>query len=293
MLCLRCSFDTWVDNEPEELDHPPTEAEEEALREKENLHSELFASMEHLASKLSSTLGVGKITDKRLRKDIGVFFKEGIRWAFSTQDDKGQDEYFLGSRFPFLSIIGKYKTWLKEKSLLGEIKDRFLDHHHQFLNHPDFVEVQNDDLNHLRDFAKMLGIPERELSLPDEDETTVFTDYTSKANNTPSPHDSSPRRSRSSTAGSARSRMSSRSALSPLPETDGDIDEEKETMDGSPKKRRRLHSSLGSVGASVASSVSRSTLQTRGTIEEEQGDGDGDESDHRDEELGTQQSEIE
>ena len=270
MLCLRCSFDTWVDNEPEEAEHPLSEAEEEALREKEQYHEELFSSMEHLAAKLSSTLGVGRLADKRLKQGIGSFFKEGIRWSFSTAGEMDEDEYWLGSRLPFLTIIGKYGTWLKkEKSTRQEIKDHFLDSVNTLRNHEKFNEVHPDDLKHLREFAKMLGIPDRQLLLPADDETTMQTDYTSREEaTTPSPHSSS-RRSRPSTTGSIRSRMSS--TLSPVEESragsEDDFDEEDEgrSMESSPKR-------------SIASSFSRSTRRSRGTIDEngeERRDSDG------------------
>jgi hypothetical protein len=218
-------------------------------------------------------LGVGKLTDKRLKKGIGSFFKEGIRWAFSTAGEKGEEEYFLGSRLPFLTIVGKYGAWLKkEKSTLQEIKEHFFEHLHGLREHSDFEEVQPDDLHHLREFANLLGISEQELLLPLDDETTLETYDRSKASTTPSPNNSS-RHSRPSTAGSTRSRMST---LSPVDEdaSDGDIvddDEEGESIGNSPTKRsRRQHSSVGSLAASEGSpsATSRSTRRSRGTLEE-------------------------
>lgn len=161
--------------------------------------------------------------------------------------------------------------------MLAEIKDIFLDRQHDFRNHPDFREVQRDDLMHLRSFAKMLGISERELALPADDETTAFTDYASNVT-TPSPGTSSTRRAKLSTTGSTRSRMSGQSTLSPLYEEEqpDDADDGDEDMaDIGPKKRRRVRSSVGSIGGSVGSSFTRSTLRSGRsgpTIDEETGE---------------------
>lgn len=274
MTCLRVLFDKWVIDEPEDEfeSETPTEEEVEAMQEKEKEHKVIFVSMEQTASKLSSTLGVGKITHAGLKRDLYSFFKEGIIWAFSNGE-----EYFLGSRLSFLCLIGKYANWVKkDKSQLAEAKDLFLDKQHELRGHPDYGDVHAEDLNHLRAFANLLGIPQRELSLAVDDETTVYTDYTSNVA-TPTPATASSRRNRTSTAGSTRSRMSGQSTLSPLYEEEDRVDDDDETTEATtPTKRRRLDSSLQSVDNSVASSTSRNTLKSRSRPIDEERDEDSD-----------------
>jgi hypothetical protein len=102
MACLRMAFDHWLASEPEEPESScPTEEELAVFDEKEKHHAELFSAMEHLAGKLSPTLGVVKLKDD-IKRSFLSFMKEGIRFSFEEDD-----VYSLGVRLPFLSILLK------------------------------------------------------------------------------------------------------------------------------------------------------------------------------------------
>ncbi len=103
MACLRMAFVHWLDSEPEEPEMScPTEAELAAFDEAEKRHTELFSDMEHLAGKLSHTLGVIKLKGD-IKRSFLSFMKEGVRFAFEEDDS-----YTLGTRLPFLLILAKY-----------------------------------------------------------------------------------------------------------------------------------------------------------------------------------------
>lgn len=129
MASLRQGYDEWVLNEPEE---PEGTSDEEmaAFEEAEKKHQEevrwtvlnpllsqlswflcdlsifarQFQLLEQQAARLSSTLGVGKLTDKKLASSLLGFLRNGIKFAFSSDDD---GELVLGSRLSFLSILSK------------------------------------------------------------------------------------------------------------------------------------------------------------------------------------------
>ena len=52
------------------------------------------------------SLGVGKLSDKKLASALIGFVQEGVRFAFHG-DKVGEDELVLGSRLPFLLIMSK------------------------------------------------------------------------------------------------------------------------------------------------------------------------------------------
>jgi hypothetical protein len=102
MACLRMAFDHWLASEPQEPEMScPTEEELVAFDEQEKQHTELFSAMEHLAGRLSPTLGVVKLKDD-IKRSFLSFMKEGIRFSFE------EDEvYALGVRLPFLLLLLK------------------------------------------------------------------------------------------------------------------------------------------------------------------------------------------
>jgi hypothetical protein len=130
MAGLRQDYENWVEEEPEELNDRPSEEEMTAFEEAMKSHNEKvrdyamydvnltfdvisplfvvqFASIEHKAARLSTSLGVGKLSDKKLAPSMVGFFREGVRFAFST-DEPGYDEDLpLGARLPFLLILSK------------------------------------------------------------------------------------------------------------------------------------------------------------------------------------------
>ena len=54
------------------------------------------------ADRLSKTLGVGKLSDPKLIPAVLEFVKEGVRFAFSEDE-----QLSLGSRIYFLAMIGR------------------------------------------------------------------------------------------------------------------------------------------------------------------------------------------
>ena len=110
MACLRMAFENWLDSEPEIPDDTtPTDAEIQVFEEAEKRHIESFASMEQVASKLSSTLGVaGRLANENLKKSMLGFVREGIRYSFDgAGSNKLDDDLVVGSRLAFLLILSK------------------------------------------------------------------------------------------------------------------------------------------------------------------------------------------
>eukprot|EP00934_Nitzschia_sp_Nitz4_P000537 Nitzschia sp. Nitz4//scaffold50_size126154//44740//48960//NITZ4_003680-RA/size126154-augustus-gene-0.125-mRNA-1//-1//CDS//3329553683//537//frame0 len=175
MAALRMTFQEWIDNEPEE---PPEESmsesliqeHEEALQE----HQQMFAAAEKLASRLSMTLGVGKLRDERLSQALLNFLQEGVRFAFEG-DSNMEDNLILGSRLPFLMLISKYSNWVKRnKNDLKILDDAISSRELALRNHPEFNDVHEDDIRCLADFKKSLGLSQPVLlSASTVDEASV------------------------------------------------------------------------------------------------------------------------
>lgn len=107
MLCLVELHDDWIIAEPGELESEfPTDEELQAFEVLEKKHAARFEEIEQLASRLSASLGVGKIRDSRMSASLTKFFLHGINHAFSFNN-----EYPVGSRLSFLRIFSKY-VWL-------------------------------------------------------------------------------------------------------------------------------------------------------------------------------------
>ena len=94
MASLRQSYEDWINNDPEELanDHP-TDEEMAAFSEAEQSHEELFQALINQARRFSMSLGVNKLSDKKLSPALLGFIREGIRFSFSASD-----ELVIGSR---------------------------------------------------------------------------------------------------------------------------------------------------------------------------------------------------
>jgi len=224
--CIKSSFENWVDNEPTEPEESaPSEEEIQKFEEAELRHEELFFSMEQVATKLSSTLGVaGRLSNDVLKKSICGFMREGIRFAFDGPTD-GDDELVVGSRLAFLSMLQKFTNWVKkDKAELDKLTDFLIGKETELRRHPEFDEIHPDDLNSLADFRKSLGI-KGEISYSVVSATgDTEGRYISMADSPASSALFS--RQRMSTAGSRVSRLSGFSAqsdlLSPLVEEDDD-----------------------------------------------------------------------
>jgi hypothetical protein len=256
MTCLRQAFEKWVNSEPEEFESErATEEQLAELEESEKLHSEMFQTTVQLAYNLSRCIGVaGNIKDKKLADSLVTFLKEGIRYAFEG-DQKGDDELVLGSRLPFLGLLGRYSNHIKkDKSKLAEICDHLDQKIEDLRSNPEFEEVHDDDLNFIDEYRESLGLKQTNLSAHREEE-----DDESETAATPSPSRRSSR-GRPSTA-SKRSRASAQSSLSPLMEEDatmGSSEEEEESP--SPKRRRTTSRSRRSQGESAGSKSTKTSV---------------------------------
>lgn len=283
MACLRLAFENWVNTDPEDLQNSsPTEEELEAFEDSEKIHNQMFVDMEHTASKLSTTLGVGKLNDPNLKKSLLGFMKEGIRYAFDGNEHE-EDDLVVGSRLPFLKILTKYLIWIKkEKNQLEQLIDYLLQKESELRNHPEYDEVHEDDLEALDELKRSLGISKRISYARDVTSTVADADDYTSAMATPSPSTvasvASSRR-RSSTVGSQRSRLSAQSNLSPLYEEEILRDDDEGVDSDSsptPKKHRRLNGSSLRGDSSVGSSRTRGTFTTKTVDEEEQEEDESD-----------------
>ena len=85
--------------------------------EAEKHHHQQFQALEHQASCFSTSLGRRKLSDKKLVPALLGFVCEGIRFAFSHNEDDEEDEVVLGSWLIFLSLLSKYAHWMKSSDL--------------------------------------------------------------------------------------------------------------------------------------------------------------------------------
>jgi hypothetical protein len=243
MSCLKFSFENWVDNEPNEPEESaPSEEEIQKFEEAEKHHEDLFASMEQVASKLSSSLGVaGKFGNEVLKKSIRGFMREGIRFAFDGPNPGDDDELVVGSRLAFLSMLQKFTSWVKkDKDNLDNLTDFLIAKETELRRHSEFDEVHPEDLSCLANFRKSMGIKgEISYSIVSGTDGRSISMAESPASTAVSS------RRRTSTTGSRVSRLSGlsvQSELSPLLEEDDDtrVEDGSETSP-TPQKGRQLH----------------------------------------------------
>lgn len=130
MASLRQSYEDWINNDPEELENDhPTDEEMAAFSEAEQSHEKLvcamnartfvkkrlniffltlclsitqFQDLANQAHRFSMSLGVNKLSDKKLSPALLGFIREGVRFSFSASDD-----LVIGSRLSFLSVLSK------------------------------------------------------------------------------------------------------------------------------------------------------------------------------------------
>ena len=270
MACLRQSFDDWLENEPEEPDSDYlTDDQLNSYQEAEKIHIEQYSALERQAARLSQTLGVGKVTDARLVPALLGFVREGVRFAFSHNDDEDDYEWGVGVRLSFLHLLGKYANWVKKNRQHMKILQEDIDEKEAiFREHPEFDQVHEDDLGALQKFCTDLGLKRRSPmasskqkkqvihETDDDDSIEEDSDQVS-----PSPT-SSGRNSRESATMSRVSAVSGMRSLSPLEEEKG-IDQEDasggESDDEDLSVPRRTRSSYGSRKSRAITGASQAT----------------------------------
>jgi len=213
MACLRSVYGKWMDSEPmEPQSQRPTDAEMAAFEHAETRHEEQFEALLKLASKLSSTLGMsGKIKDSSMLNALMMFVKEGIRFAFLSDDDRNdgddnENDLLLGGRLSFLKVMQKYSGLVvkqlnsalrKEIVSMVERKDK------EIREHKRYEEVLEEDLDAIDEFLMALGVAKKKErrnrnsnatanqnqdSFTDEEQEDDITELRSNAAVTPISH---------------------------------------------------------------------------------------------------------
>jgi len=271
MACLNTAFEEYLDLEPEEISDNPTDEECAAFEEAEAAHIAKFETLESLATRLSQSLGVGKLNDKKLEKPLPGFISEGVRFAFSTNTPEGQEDFLPGARLMFLNLMAKYAVWIKNnlqfrKKLWQDIEARET----QLQSDPDF-DPAKDDMDALENFKKCiatkeyLGETSQHLTADPEGTESTEGEDVSDDNATPrTVKTPSSRRSTGTRGNSVGTYASNVSALSPLME-----ETDSSGSDASPAKRRKM--SRISVDSNITMSTfgGTSRAKTQETIEEE------------------------
>ena len=223
---------SWCDSEPEEPEGEfLSEEEMEAFEQAERDHTDSFKGIEHKAARLAASLGVGKLTDAKLQPALFGFIREGMRFAFSNDDDM-----LLGSRLSFLLLLLKFTNFLKkQKGQLKQLKDDLLEKETELRSSQDWPDIREEDVDALNKFRKALGFKEEITN------KTVVTPATPDGSDdegqSQSQHSRKSGRSRHSMASSVGSMRSKRSNLSPLIE-DSDAEEQLDENTPEPAKKR-------------------------------------------------------
>lgn len=158
MASLRQSYEDWIENDPADIeDENPTDEMMARFEEEEKQHKSQFDLIVQQAQRFSQSLGVRKISNEQLVGPILLgFVREGIRFSFSESED-----FMLGTRLSFLSIMIKYAHWIKKnKDDQRVIGDFLYEKEMELRSHRDFQEVHEDDLLALLDFRKAIGLGE-------------------------------------------------------------------------------------------------------------------------------------
>jgi hypothetical protein len=290
MASLRQSYKDWIDSEPADIDDEnPTDEMMTQFEMDEVKHKETFEKIIEQANLFSTSLG-GKnkkhLSDEDLSTAFRGFMKEAIRFSFSDSE-----EFMLGSRLSFLSIIVKYVPWVKVDPTFTKIIRDYIDEKEMELRtHEEFEDVHEDDFIALEEFRKSLGLGESKILAADA--STLDGDRSLQSISTPrsavtpnsyknstgnidnegnadesrdtvnglsmmTPATSAARKSHGSSVGSIRSAMSSvRSSLAPLYE-EGNEDDSEESAAVESKHSRLDDSVLSNESATVGSKHSR------------------------------------
>jgi cohesin complex subunit SA-1/2 len=286
MASLRQSYENWIDSDPADIDDEnPTDEMMANFEQEELKHKKAFENILQQANLLSESLGFKtkkRLTDNALATALVGFVKEGIRFSFSNSE-----EFMLGSRLSFLSILVSYAKHVKMNPDHKRIISEYIDEREMDLrSHDDFEEVHEDDLAALAEFRKALGLEESTIMRADASTTehdlsfkgsmsqrsavtpNSRADSTSSAGRSRSssvkdtsmltPATSAARKSRVSSAGSIRSIMSSvQGSLSPLYEEghDEESEESEQFTPGAGSKRSLFDGSERSRQSGFDSSV--------------------------------------
>ena len=251
MACLRQAFEDWLDMEPEEPESDrPTEEELAEFENAEKAHQKRFEVMEHQAARLSASLGVGKLSGKISSKALYGFVREGVRFAFST--DEQDEDPPVGERLAFLRVLSKYLSWVKrDKSIRQALIQDFNQRETDLRNDPGFEQVFDEDKEALGIFRKAGDLGE----FPGAESQTVasYEEHTHPVTS----GSKGPRLS----MGSSISSIRSKTTLSPLYEEAGSDKEDEASP--SPDSHQKI--------ASTSPNFSVSTgVHTRGTMADEE-----------------------
>ncbi|GMH57862.1 hypothetical protein TrVE_jg11868 [Triparma verrucosa] len=131
MASLRSTYEDWQNTQPEDLPEKPTEEEVERYTEEEHEHEDKYNAIRTQASKLSSSLGVTKLSNPKMSPAMVGFVREGLRYAFSCpKNDAGEDDQEqFGDRLSFLGAVKPYLSWIKKevggkREIEGEYESR-------------------------------------------------------------------------------------------------------------------------------------------------------------------------
>jgi hypothetical protein len=266
MASLRQSYENWIDSDPADMDDENPTDEMMANFEKEELkHKQAFENIVQQSNLLSESLGLKKkrrLTSAALGMALVGFVKEGIRFSFSNSE-----EFMLGSRLSFLSILMSYVKYVRMNPDHTRIISEYIDEKEADLRScEDFEEVHEDDLAALAEFRKALGleesiIPRGDFSTTDiegshsmtqraavtptsraDSATSAGNDFTQRSRGSTvnnlsmsTPATSAARKSLVSSAGSMHSMMSSvQGSLSPLYEEGNDEQDSEESATYTP-----------------------------------------------------------
>lgn len=183
MASLRQSYEDWLDSDPSELeDENPTDEIMARYEEEEQLHKKQFDLIAQQAQRFSQSLGVRKLSNEQLIGPILLgFIREGIRFAFSESD-----EFLLGSKLSFLTIITKYAHWIRNnEQYQSAIRDFLHEKEMELRCHGDFEDVHEDDLLALLEFRKAVGLGESSVLNAD---ASTFADGTSNCSGDQTPY---------------------------------------------------------------------------------------------------------
>ena len=94
-------------------------------------HEDKYNAIRTQASKLSSSLGVTKLSNPKMSPAMVGFVREGLRYAFSCpKNDAGEDDQEqFGDRLSFLGAVKPYLSWIKKevggkREIEGEYESR-------------------------------------------------------------------------------------------------------------------------------------------------------------------------
>lgn len=278
MVCLRVSFDEWLNEVPEEPESDnPIEEEMVEYEQAEKEHREKFLMMVQRASRLSQSLGVGKV-DKQLESPLQAFAREGIKYAFSTHVSNEEEPLVAGGRLTFLTLVAKYVTWIKKMKCFDDVVvQNLLEREDALFDDPEADPIYEDDLEALASFRKIVGLKDAEHGTPAKSPRSIAASHATEGSQsdedslsgtgtTPSNTKKRLRLSRGSSFGSMNS--SQMQTLSPLMEEDNSVGSDDDESPQAPKRRKLTKARKSSVGSALTmATLNRESYKT--TIEEE------------------------